>query len=70
MDKTISRRTPLDQLPELLRPEEAAVVLDVSKGLIYEMVKRRDLPAVRCGRLLRIPRGAIEARVHGERGVA
>ena len=67
----ITRRTPIDELPSLLRPEEAAAVLGISKGLVYEMTRRGDLASVRCGRLLRIPRSAIEARVHvDDRGVA
>ena len=67
----ITRFTAIHELPALLRPEEAAMILGVSKGLVYEMVRRGDLASVRCGRLLRIPRSAIEARTRpDERGVA
>lgn len=56
---TIDRTTPVEQWPSLLRPEEAATLLDCSKGLIYEMCRRNQLPSVRLGRLLRIPREAL-----------
>lgn len=62
----IDRTTPVEQWPSLLRPEEAAAVLDCSKGLIYEMCRRHQLPSVRLGRLLRIPREALAAMVGPE----
>jgi excisionase family DNA binding protein len=71
MGTTITRFTPIEQLPEMLRPEEAAAVLGVSKGLVYELCRRGDLASVRLGRLLRIPRSAIESNLHvDQRGVA
>jgi excisionase family DNA binding protein len=56
----ITRFTAIRDLPELLRVEEAAAVLDVSTYLVYEMVKRGELPSVRLGRLVRVPRTALE----------
>jgi len=56
----IDRYTPLDQLPELLRAEEAARWLDVSRGSIYEMCRRGELPYVRLGRLLRVRREGLK----------
>jgi excisionase family DNA binding protein len=67
---TIDRFTPIDELPSLLRPEEAAAVLGVSKNLIYEMARRGDIRAVRLGRLVRIPREQLAAWVGGENGNA
>lgn len=63
MIAAISRTTPLETLPELLRVEEAAVVLDCSKGLVYEMARRGELPSVRLGRLLRIRRDGLAALI-------
>jgi excisionase family DNA binding protein len=57
----ISRTTPIGELPELLRVEEAAAWLGASKGLIYELARRGDLPSVRLGRLLRIRRDGLVA---------
>lgn len=40
---------------ELLRIEEAAEVLGISRRKAYEMAQRREIPTVRVGRLLRVP---------------
>jgi excisionase family DNA binding protein len=39
---------------------EAARLLGISRGLAYELVNRGELPAVRLGRRLVIPRRALE----------
>jgi excisionase family DNA binding protein len=57
----ITRLTPLADLPELLRVEEAAAFLDISKGLVYSLARSGDLPSVKLGRLLRIRREGLEA---------
>jgi len=59
---TVTRMTPLNELPELLRPEEAAAWLGISRGLIYELAKRGELPSVRLGRLLRIRREGLRSQ--------
>ena len=64
---TITRSTPLADLPEFLRPDEAAAFLDTSTGLVYELVRRGDLPAARLGRLVRIPRSAVAELAKGGR---
>jgi excisionase family DNA binding protein len=66
--KAIHRHTPVADLPELLRPEEAAAVLRCGRGLVYELAARGDLPSVRLGRLLRIPRAAVAALIEAKRG--
>lgn len=57
---TITRTTPVADLPELLRVEEAAAFLGVSRGLVYEMVKRGDLPSIKLGRLTRVRREGLQ----------
>ena len=59
----ITRHTPVSDLPELLRASEAAIVLDCSPGLINSMVHSGQLHGVWLGRLLRIPRSALEEMV-------
>jgi excisionase family DNA binding protein len=46
-----------DQL--LLTVPETAKLLRISRNLAYELVARGELPAVRLGRVIRIPRGAL-----------
>ncbi len=47
-----------DQL--LLTVPETAKLLRISRNLAYELVARGELPAVRLGRVIRIPRGALD----------
>ncbi|MGH7883163.1 MAG: helix-turn-helix domain-containing protein [Candidatus Dormibacteraceae bacterium] len=44
----------------VLRVEEVHELLGISQWTIYEMIRRGELPALRIGRLLRIPRPALE----------
>jgi excisionase family DNA binding protein len=45
---------------ELLRAAEAAKLLGIGRSKIYEMLARGELPALRIGRLVRVPRHALE----------
>ncbi len=42
-----------------VKPVRAAKLLDMSKSKIYEMIQRKELPAVRLGGCLRIPVAAL-----------
>jgi putative molybdopterin biosynthesis protein len=53
---------PFEDLPELLTPEEAREYLRVSKNTIYDLLRRGEIPSVRYGRLIRVPKSAIAAR--------
>jgi excisionase family DNA binding protein len=41
--------------------EEAGALLGISRDLAYDLVARRELPSVRLGRRLVVPRLALEA---------
>jgi excisionase family DNA binding protein len=58
---SITRTTPIAELPEFLRPDELADYLDVGRSAVYELLRRGEIASVRCGRLLRIPKSAIAA---------
>ena len=45
----------------LLRPAEAAEMLGFSRSKVYAMLASAELPAIRAGRSVRIPRAALEA---------
>jgi excisionase family DNA binding protein len=49
--------------PLLVRVEEAARLLSLSRSTIYEMLDRGELPSVRCGTARRIPLAALRAWV-------
>jgi excisionase family DNA binding protein len=49
---------PMDR--DLLRAEEVARRLGVGRSKVYELMLRGDLPVVRIGRLVRVPRHALD----------
>jgi excisionase family DNA binding protein len=44
----------------LLRAEETAELLGVGRSKVWELIWTRELPAIRIGRLVRIPRSELE----------
>lgn len=51
-----------------LTVEEVAVVLGISRGLAYELVRRGEIPALRLGRRVVVPVRALEAMLVGDDG--
>ena len=52
--------TALADMPAVLTVEEAAAVLRIGRTSAYDAARRGDLPTVRVGRQLRVPRLALE----------
>ena len=44
----------------LLRAEEVAHILGLGRSKVYELIMTRQVPVVRIGRLVRVPRPALE----------
>ena len=44
---------------ELLSPDEVVARLRVGRWQVYALIRRGELPAVRVGKLLRIPAAAV-----------
>lgn len=44
----------------LLRPEETSQLLGLSRAKTYGMIASGELPAIRCGKAIRVPREALE----------
>ena len=53
----------------LLTVSEAARVLRISRNLAYELVARGELPAVRLGRVIRVPRHGLEQWIARQSGL-
>jgi excisionase family DNA binding protein len=53
-------------LPALLTVEEAAGVLRVGRNTCYELVRQHQIPYIRLGRLIRVPRQALMSWVGQE----
>jgi excisionase family DNA binding protein len=57
--------TPYADLPELLTPEEFGARIRVSRNTTYELLRRGEIPHVRFGRLIRIPKTALVTAPQG-----
>jgi excisionase family DNA binding protein len=55
---------------QTLTVEEAAVLLGIGRNSAYQAIARGDLPALRLGRRLLIPRAALERRLAEVRGAS
>ncbi|EKP94488.1 helix-turn-helix domain-containing protein [Thermaerobacter subterraneus] len=55
----------IEDLPLLLTVPEAAKVLRVGVSRAYEMAHRGEIPAVRIGRRVRVPRDALTLFLKG-----
>ncbi len=44
----------------LLRVRDVCRLLDVGRSTVYELIARGELPVIRIGRLVRVPRPALE----------
>jgi excisionase family DNA binding protein len=54
------------ELPLVLSVEEAAAVLRISRGAAYEGVRCGEIPSVRIGRTIRVPRSRLLALIDGD----
>jgi excisionase family DNA binding protein len=53
------KSSPSSDLPMLLDVTEAARVLSLSRAKVCELASRGDIPSIRVGRAIRIPRGLL-----------
>jgi excisionase family DNA binding protein len=63
----VTRSTPINELPELMTPHEAAAWLGVSVWSVYDLARRGDIASTRLGRNVRIQRRGL-AQLAGRRG--
>lgn len=48
--------------PIMLRPAEVAALLALSPNSVYRLIERGEIPSVRIGRSVRVPRTWVEAQ--------
>lgn len=48
--------------------EEAAIALGISRGLAYQLARSGEIPAIRLGRRLVVPRARLEQMVNQAAG--
>jgi len=44
----------------LLKPFEVGQVLGIGRSLVYELIAKREIPSVRLGRCLRVPKESLK----------
>ena len=55
----------LADAPDALTVEQTSKVLAISRGAAYEAVRTGQIPSVRLGRSIRIPKRALEEFLNG-----
>ena len=56
----IDRRARVEELPEFLSPEEFRLYVGLGRSTIYDLLRRDEIPHVRFGRVIRIPKSALQ----------
>ncbi len=46
--------------PDVYKPSEVAKMLRVDMRTVYGMIERGELPQIKAGRVIRIPRGPVD----------
>jgi excisionase family DNA binding protein len=49
-----------EDLPEYLSPDELRAYLRLGRNTIYELLRRGEIPHLRFGRQIRIPKAALQ----------
>ena len=49
-----------DEAPDVLTPEETAKLLRIGRNAAYEAIQRGDIPSVRIGRRILVPKLALQ----------
>jgi excisionase family DNA binding protein len=54
-----------DDLPPILTVEQTAQVLGISRGLAFTAVRAGDIPSIRIGRRILVPRDQLRQMLEG-----
>ena len=55
----INRHTKIEDLPSLLTPDEFRAAVGLSRNVVYDLVRKGEIPAKRFGRQIRIPKSVL-----------
>ena len=55
----ITRHTTFEQLPEYLTVDELRAWWGIGRSLAFELVRKGDVPSLKVGRLIRIPKASL-----------
>lgn len=60
-----SGTVPVEMLPEFLSPEEFRRVVGIGRSTCYDLLRRGEIPHLRFGRIIRIPKAALQTTPSG-----
>jgi excisionase family DNA binding protein len=63
VQEPITRKTRFEDLPDFLSVEEVRTYLGLGRSTLYEVLRRKELCSDRFGRVIRIPKTALEKAV-------
>ena len=49
----------LDSYPDVLKPEEARIILGIGRNAIYKLLSTGQIQSIRIGKLYRIPKHSL-----------
>lgn len=59
MEMKVTRATRYEDLPQLLTPAEVCIVMGLGRSTIYKMFESGEIPSVRIGRQIRVPKSGL-----------
>lgn len=62
----MSERLTLTNAPDVLTVEQVAELLRISRGSAYEGVRTGEIPALRVGRTIRVPKYRLQELLGGD----
>jgi excisionase family DNA binding protein len=56
----------LDELPDVLTVAEAGEVLRLGRNSVYEAIRRKEIPSVKLGKRLLVPKEGLQRLLSGK----
>jgi excisionase family DNA binding protein len=60
-----SKRLSLADAPDVLTPEQAQDLLGIGRNSVYDRIRTGEIPAIRLGRRILVPKTGIERMLNG-----
>jgi excisionase family DNA binding protein len=56
----------LKEYPAVLSISDVAAILNITPATVRRHIKKRDIPSIKVGRLVRVPKDSLISYLHGE----
>lgn len=57
--------TRYDEMPDLMTVDEVCRLLRLSKNTVYDMIRGKEIPSIKVGRQIRVPKRALIEKLEG-----